>query len=161
MDIVGHAVLICGFSPDFFKRKTWTHHYLLCVVCLSDHCPSPRGVPLFANVEARLTGFGESGECSALVTLRLVPPGARAGPELAPVTADVLGGRTEAGSPPCSVGFRVFQFCFGFLFLLFFFFHFSFTPWHNEACLSQCYAMDFYENSVSATQFFLMQYIHL
>lgn len=141
-------ILICGFSPDFFKRKTLTHHYPLCVVCLFYHCPSPGGVPLFANVETRFTGLGGSGEGSVLRHSTPVPFWVQILSQ-APGQTDVLGGRTEVGNPPCLVVFRVFQFCFGFLFH--FFFSISFISWHNEACLSQCYAMDFYENSLSVS----------
>lgn len=133
-DIVGHGILICGFSPDFFKRKAWTRH-LLCVVCQPDCCPSPRAVPLFANMETRLPGLGESGECSELVPPPLAPPGCGHRPRARrPGQNGCLGGgRTEAGTPPCSVGFRVFQFYFRFLFLFFFLFffffsHFPFNP---------------------------------
>lgn len=60
-----------------------------------------------------------------------------------------------ASNPPRFVGFRVFSVVWGFCFLVLFL-HPSPTPRHNEACLTQCYAMDLGKNSflVSATQFF-------
>lgn len=101
-DIVGHAILMCGFSPDFFKRKTLIHHYPLCVVGLFYHCPSPRGVPLFASMETRFTSFGEGGECSVLRRSAPVPSGCRrrAGPEPdTQVGTDVLGAEGSGQHP--------------------------------------------------------------
>lgn len=151
------------FSPDFFKRKTWTHHYLLCVVCLLDRCPSPRGVPLFANTE---TGSLASGKAASALSLSLRAwslLGAACRPWTQCPGQNRCSGAAERkrATLPARWALGFFSFILGFCFFFFFFPHFPFIPWHNEACLSQCYAMDFYENSVSATQFFLMQYIHL
>lgn len=152
-------ILICGFSPDFFKRKTLTHHYPLCVVCLFYHCPSPGGVPLFANVETRFTGLGGSGEGSVLRHSTPVPFWVQILSQ-APGQTDVLGGRTEVGNPPCLVVFRVFQFCFGFLFH--FFFPFPSSPGIMRHVLVNVMQWTSTKTHlVSATQFFLMQYIHL
>lgn len=130
--------MICGFSPDFFKRKTLTHHYPLCVVCLFYHCPGPGGVPLFANVETRFTGFGGSGEGSVLRhhTCSLLgaepEPGARS-------ERMFWGGERKRATLPAWWSLGFFSFVLGFCFI---FFSISFIFWHNEACLSQCYAMD-------------------
>lgn len=92
--------------------------------------PQPQGCALVCQHGDRLTGFGESGECSEPVPPRLVPPGCGV-QALNPVPRSepmLWGGRTEAGNPPCSVGFRVFQFYFRFLFLLFFLSPFPLHP---------------------------------
>lgn len=154
---------MCGFSPDFFKRKTLIHHYPLCVVGLFYHRPSPRGVPLFASMETWFTSFGEGGECSVLRHSAPVPSGCRrrAGPEPdAQVRTDVLGGRRKRATLPAWWSLGFFSFTLGFCF---FFFSISpSSPGIMRHVLVNVMQWTFTKtHSVSATQFFLMQYIHL
>lgn len=73
---------------------------------------------------------------------------------------DTLGCTVEASGPSCLVGFRAFPCRFWGLLVLFS--HCPLTPWHNEACLTRCHAMDSHGSSLQCQpDSFLMQCIHL
>lgn len=139
-------ILICGFSPDFFKRKTLTHHYPLRVVCLFYHCPSPRGVPLFAKWRHGSLASGKVASALCFITPSIPVPFWVQMLSQAPGSERMFWRREWKRAPSLLGGLQGFP-VLGFSF----FSHFPFISWHNEACLSQCYAMDFYENSLSVS----------
>lgn len=144
-------------------------------------CSCPRIVPLFANTERPFTSFAGGrawhGKCSMLHPLNqglfasLLPNVGSKGPE--PGTGDTTAASTPVSGCAGAVEYKPATFpvswvlgFFNFVLTFFLFVSTSLShtpPPNNEACLIQCYAMDLYKDSllVSATQFFLMQYIHL
>lgn len=101
--------MICGFPLTFSRGK----HEVITTYCAQSAglTPArPQGRALVCQHGDTAHWLRGKGRSSVLVPPHPVPPGG-AGSE--PV---FWGSRTQAGTPPCSGGFRVFQFCVRFLF---------------------------------------------